>query len=84
MGYLLDLLNENDRVSIVEFNDNSKKLCGLTRVSAKSKSIIKKAISSLEAIGGTNIESGMQTAFKILKERRQKNIVTSVFLLSDG
>lgn len=41
-------------------------------------------INKLTTGGGTNIKSGMAIALKALKERKYKNPVTSIFLLSDG
>lgn len=43
-----------------------------------------KHINSLYASGGTNICSGLDLAVKTIKDRKQLNNVTSVFLLSDG
>lgn len=41
-------------------------------------------IDGLSARGGTNICSGLDLAVKTIKERKQSNKVTSIFLLSDG
>ena len=41
-------------------------------------------INTLSGRGGTNICSGLDLAVKTIKERKQANKVTSVFLLSDG
>ena len=38
----------------------------------------------MKVAGGTNILLGMRNAFKILRDRRMKNPVSSIFLLSDG
>lgn len=38
----------------------------------------------LQAGGGTNINSGMELALKTIRDRKFKNSVTSIFLLSDG
>uniref|UniRef100_R7W5G9 Uncharacterized protein n=1 Tax=Aegilops tauschii TaxID=37682 RepID=R7W5G9_AEGTA len=42
------------------------------------------AVESLVARGGTNIAEGLRTAAKVLDERRHRNAVSSVVLLSDG
>jgi len=34
--------------------------------------------------GGTSIASGMRIALDVLASRRQKNAITSIFLLTDG
>ena len=41
-------------------------------------------IESLNAGGGTNINSGLNLALKTIRDRKHQNTVTSVFLLSDG
>lgn len=78
------MLNENDRLSLITFNSNARMLCNLRKVSNKNKDELKRIARSIVAGGGTNITSGMQTAFEILKSRKQSNPVSSVFLLSDG
>ena len=42
------------------------------------------ALQSVHGRGGTDINLGMNVAFEILKQRRQSNPVSSIFLLSDG
>lgn len=41
-------------------------------------------VNGIHANGGTNINSGLQLALKVMRERKQINKVTSIFLLSDG
>jgi len=41
-------------------------------------------IATINDAGGTDINMGMTHAFNILKQRRIKNTVSSIFLLSDG
>jgi len=38
----------------------------------------------MQADGGTNINLGMEHAFKQIKDRDYKNPITSIFLLTDG
>lgn len=44
----------------------------------------KNIVDGIQAGGGTNINSGLQIALKILRERKHINKVSSIFLLSDG
>lgn len=60
------------------------RLTNLKCVSKGNKSEIMTAIESLRDNGGTNVALGMEHAFKCIKERKFRNQVTSVFLLSDG
>ncbi len=41
-------------------------------------------VKSINAGGGTNINSGLQLALKVIRDRKHINKVTSIFLLSDG
>ena len=41
-------------------------------------------VDSLYSGGGTDINSGMTNAFEVISQRRYKNSVSSIFLLSDG
>ena len=84
LKYLVDLLGENDRISIVKFSSRGARLLPLKRVSEVNKPEILKVINSLVASGGTDITDGMRHAVRIINERKFRNPVTSVFLLSDG
>eukprot|EP00331_Platyophrya_macrostoma_P007796 CAMPEP_0176431506 /NCGR_PEP_ID=MMETSP0127-20121128/14851_1 /TAXON_ID=938130 /ORGANISM="Platyophrya macrostoma, Strain WH" /LENGTH=532 /DNA_ID=CAMNT_0017813523 /DNA_START=24 /DNA_END=1622 /DNA_ORIENTATION=+ len=84
LNYLVDLLGEDDRISIVRFSSSAQRLSKLQRVTEANKPGINKIIDTLRASGGTSITAGMQEAVKIITGRRYKNPVTSVFLLSDG
>ncbi|KAL4486848.1 hypothetical protein ABPG72_009612 [Tetrahymena utriculariae] len=81
---LIDMLNDNDRLSIITFNDMAQQLSGLRKVNKENKENLQKITRSIQAGGGTSITSGLQTAFSILQNRKQKNSVSSIFLLSDG
>ena len=82
--YLLPLLCENDRISIVSFSNLAKRYTPLLRVTKDKIATISQAIRSLAAKGGTDITAGMAEAIKIFNDRRHRNPVSSVFLLSDG
>jgi Mg-chelatase subunit ChlD len=62
-------LGENDRISLIEFESSANRILPLTCFSKKNKGKIEKVIKGLSASGGTNIGSGMNLAFKIMKER---------------
>ncbi|KAL4509553.1 hypothetical protein ABPG73_022769 [Tetrahymena malaccensis] len=81
---LIEILNPNDRLSLITFNNFANQLCGLRKVNTYNKELLQSVTKSINACGGTNITSGLQTAFDILQNRKQKNQVSSIFLLSDG
>eukprot|EP00331_Platyophrya_macrostoma_P007534 CAMPEP_0176424840 /NCGR_PEP_ID=MMETSP0127-20121128/11059_1 /TAXON_ID=938130 /ORGANISM="Platyophrya macrostoma, Strain WH" /LENGTH=551 /DNA_ID=CAMNT_0017805939 /DNA_START=100 /DNA_END=1755 /DNA_ORIENTATION=+ len=82
--YLLTLLTDNDRLCLIIFDHQAMRLTRLIRMTEKGKKISMNKIKSITADGGTDINLGMQHAFKVIKDRRWKNPVTGVFLLSDG
>lgn len=77
-------MTPSDRLSIVTFNSYANRLCGLKCVSGENMQFFKNTVDSIQAGGGTNINSGLQIALKTIRERKHTNKVTSIFLLSDG
>ena len=84
MKFLIETLTPSDRLSIITFNSSARKICGLKTVTQENMVAFSGLINSLRAGGGTNITSGMEYAFKTIRDRKVPNTVTSVFLLSDG
>jgi Mg-chelatase subunit ChlD len=82
--FIIKMLTERDRLSIVTFNDQAQRLNPLQRLTPESKESIKNQIEEVKAVGETNIAQGMDIAFAILDQRRHKNPVTCILLLSDG
>jgi len=83
-NYLLRYLNDYDRLSIIIFDNQASRLVPLITTSQKNKEKIFAALRSVQGRGGTDINLGMMHAFQVLNQRRHKNSVTSIFLLSDG
>ena len=81
---LMNYLGSKDRLSIVTFNSDAQRLVPLMRATDENKAKIFEAVNNIKAMGGTDINLGMHHAFQILKQRRQANPITSIFLLSDG
>ncbi|CAM0883134.1 unnamed protein product [Alopecurus aequalis] len=84
MGFVIDNLGSADRLSVVSFSNNASRLIGLVRTSDAGKARAKRAMESLVANGATNIGDGLRVAAQVLDDRRYKNAVTSIMLLSDG
>uniref|UniRef100_A0ACD5ZVY6 Uncharacterized protein n=1 Tax=Avena sativa TaxID=4498 RepID=A0ACD5ZVY6_AVESA len=84
MGFVVDKLGPADRLSVVSFSCNARRVSPLTRMSDAGKASAKIAVQSLVSGGGTNILKGLQMAADVLDGRRQRNAVASVVLLSDG
>ncbi|KAG2554874.1 E3 ubiquitin-protein ligase WAV3-like [Panicum virgatum] len=84
MGFVIDSLGPDDRLSVVSFSSGARRVTRLLRMSAIGKGVAAEAVESLTAGGSTNIAEGLRTAAKVLGERRYRNAVSSVILLSDG
>ncbi|XP_037433312.1 E3 ubiquitin-protein ligase WAV3-like [Triticum dicoccoides] len=84
MEFVVDQLGPADRLSVVAFSTDARRLIPLTRMSDAGKVKAKGAVQLLIAGGGTNILKGLTEAAKVLDGRRHKNAVASVILLSDG
>lgn len=55
---LIELMKENDRISLISFNKNAKQLTQLLKVE-ENKDILKTTINNIEIGYGTNILSGL-------------------------
>ncbi|CAL4928991.1 unnamed protein product [Urochloa decumbens] len=85
MGFVIDSLGPDDRLSVVSFSSAARRVTRLLRMSDTiGKGLASEAVGSLTACGGTNIADGLRTAAKVLDDRRCRNAVSSVILLSDG
>lgn len=84
MKYILEVLQDKDRLSIITFSDSAVELSSLKFVNGENKQLFDKIINRIQATNGTNISSGLDLALKILRERKFVNEATSIFLLSDG
>ncbi|RLN15470.1 hypothetical protein C2845_PM02G12310 [Panicum miliaceum] len=84
MRFVIDNLGPADRLSVVSFSHRADRRIRLVRTSDDGKASAKRAVESLVAGGSTNIGSGLHVASEVLADRRYRNAVTSVILLSDG
>ncbi|CAN6299166.1 unnamed protein product [Urochloa humidicola] len=84
MRFVIDNLGPADRLSVVSFSNVADRRIRLARMSDAGKASAKRAVDSLVAGGRTDIGKGLRVASEILSDRRYRNAVTSVILLSDG
>ncbi|XP_047086245.1 E3 ubiquitin-protein ligase WAV3-like [Lolium rigidum] len=84
MRFVIDNLGPDDRLSVVSFSSGARRVTRLVRMTDAGKALAVSAVDSLKAGGGTNIAAGLRTAARVLDERRHRNAVSSVVLLSDG
>ncbi len=64
--YLLNELNEDDRIALISFNSHSKVLCDFTKVNMQSQPFLRDAIDALNAEGITDITAAMNDAFRLI------------------
>ncbi len=74
-------LGQNDRIAIIQFDDQASTVLGLTSATEKVK--IEKAIESLKSFsGGTQMGKGMKEAFKLLSNEAMSS--RRVLIFTDG
>uniref|UniRef100_A0A6B2KYL0 VWFA domain-containing protein n=1 Tax=Arcella intermedia TaxID=1963864 RepID=A0A6B2KYL0_9EUKA len=81
---IIESLDENDRLSVVNFESKSSVLSPLQHMSKQSKQSTTKAVKKLQASGGTNLWNGVQTAFDHLKDDKAADRLKIILLLTDG
>ncbi|KAF0927908.1 hypothetical protein E2562_036885 [Oryza meyeriana var. granulata] len=84
MSFVIQTLGPNDRLSVIAFSSTAQRLFPLRRMTFTGRQQALQAISSLVASGGTNIADGLKKGAKVVEDRRLKNPVCSIILLSDG
>ncbi|XP_057471258.1 E3 ubiquitin-protein ligase WAV3-like [Actinidia eriantha] len=84
MGFVIQNLGSTDRLSVIAFSSTARRLFPLRRMSDMGRQQALQAVNSLVANGGTNIAEGLRKGAKVMEDRREKNPVASIILLSDG
>jgi predicted NodU family carbamoyl transferase len=76
MSFVIDRLGPRDRLSIVAFACEARRILGLTRMSDGGKATAKAAVESLVTQAGTDIGGGLRVAAEVLDGRRHRNVGT--------
>ncbi|KAK1409935.1 hypothetical protein QVD17_36466 [Tagetes erecta] len=84
MGFVVQNLGPLDRLSVIAFSSSARRLFPLRRMTETGKQESLQIINSLVANGGTNIAEALKKGAKVMNERKFKNPVSSMILLSDG
>lgn len=82
--FVIQNLGPSDRLSIVVFSSTALRIFPLRRMTDGGQADAALAINSLATDGGTNILNGLRKGVRVLEERRERNPVASIILLSDG
>ncbi|XP_020592353.1 uncharacterized protein LOC110032909 [Phalaenopsis equestris] len=84
MGFVIQNLGPSDRLSVIAFSSTARRLLPLRRMTESGRQHVLQAVNSLVSSGGTNIAEGLRKGAKVIEERKEKNSVCSIILLSDG
>lgn len=84
MGFVIQNLGPSDRLSVIAFSSTARRIFPLRLMTDIGRQQALQAVNSLTSNGGTNIAEGLRKGAKVFAERRWKNPVSSIILLSDG
>ncbi|KAK9134185.1 hypothetical protein Syun_013515 [Stephania yunnanensis] len=84
MRLVIASLGSSDRLSIVAFSSAPKRLLPLVRMTAPGKRAALRIIDRLVCGQGSSVAEALRKATKVLEDRRDRNPVASIMLLSDG
>ncbi|KAE8733831.1 auxin-responsive protein IAA9-like isoform X1 [Hibiscus syriacus] len=84
MRLVISSLGSGDRLSIVAFSATPKRLLPLRRMTAQGQKAARRIIDRLACGQGTSFGDALRKATKVLEDRRERNPVASIMLLSDG
>ncbi|XVE95133.1 hypothetical protein REPUB_Repub02eG0070200 [Reevesia pubescens] len=84
MRLVISSLGSADRLSIVAFSACPKRLLPLRRMTAQGQQAARRIIDRLLCGQGTSVGDALRKATKVLEDRRERNPVASIMLLSDG
>ncbi|KAL5988386.1 hypothetical protein ACLOJK_036150 [Asimina triloba] len=84
MRLVVSSLGSGDRLAIVAFSAATKRLMPLRRMTAHGQRAARRIVDRLLCGHGTCVGDALKKASKVLEDRRERNPVASIILLSDG
>jgi len=84
VAFVIGEMQPSDRLSIVSFNHLGQRLSPLKKMTQEGKDVSQQTAMRLIASGGTSIASVLDCGIAVMEQRRQRNPVGAVFLLTDG
>lgn len=84
MRLVVSSLSSTDRLSIVTFSSTSKRLLPLRRMTPSGRRSARRIVDTLLAGQGASVGDALRKATKVLEDRRERNPVASIMLLSAG
>lgn len=83
--FLVKKLSPIDRLSVIKYSTNAKRLCPLRQMNRDAQTEIEGMIHELKHGGLTNTTEGLEEAVRVLRERRLTNgREVAIMLMSDG
>jgi len=82
--FIIEQTTPKDRLSIVSFNSNASRVLRLRKMSPEGKNDATMSTLRLSTGGGTSIAAGLDMALSVMEQRRQRNMVSAILLLTDG
>lgn len=84
MSSIVSSLSSSDRLSIVAFSSYSKRLLPLRRMTTSGRRAARRIVEAMAVLeGSSNSKDAVKKAVKVLEDRREKNPVATVILLSE-
>lgn len=80
LNSFIDALDDKDRAGLVEFNQTSRILCGLTT----DKNMVRSQVSNLTPTGTTAMYTGLSNALNLLTDSNETYGYKMIVILSDG
>lgn len=84
MRLVISSLGPSDRLAIVAFSASPRRLLPLRRMTAHGQRSARRIIDRLVCSQGSSVGEALRKATKVLEDRRERNPVASIMLLSDG
>ncbi|KAK6130774.1 hypothetical protein DH2020_035485 [Rehmannia glutinosa] len=84
MRLVISSLGSADRLSILAFSAEPKRLLPLMRMTPQGQRSARRIIDRLSCSHGCSMAEALKQATRVLEERRERNPVASIILLSDG
>ncbi|XP_047976979.1 E3 ubiquitin-protein ligase WAV3-like [Salvia hispanica] len=84
MRLVIASLGPADRLSLLAFSAAPRRLMPLRRMTLQGQRSARRIIDRLACSQGTSMAEALREATRVLEERRERNPVASIILLSDG
>jgi len=82
--YVIDLLSDDDIISIVRFSSSTSTLVSTQQVRSADKQNLKRKVDQLDADGGTNMAPAMKEGRSLVKRNWRPDRINRMVLLTDG